>query len=59
MKLAKEGKKSLEPKSNYLDPRAGCVCSTGQATTKAHACACQCDGGTTNYNANYNKAYNA
>lgn len=59
MKLAKEGKKSLEPGANYVHPLYGCVCSSGQASAKSTACACQCNGGTTNYNSNYNTAYKA
>lgn len=42
-------------------PNAGCVCSSGRNNTRGWwdpiwNCECQCDGGTTNYNANHHKA---
>lgn len=54
MKLAKEGKKSLEPVANYVSTM-GCVCSSGSSSAY-YGSGCQCNGGSTNYNANYNLA---
>ena len=52
---------STEEEANYMvQPQAGCVCSSGQANASfpryPFTCSCQCDGNSTNYNANYNKA---
>lgn len=55
MKLAKEGKKSLEPCANYVSTM-GCVCSSGQSSAY-YGGGCQCSYGTLNYNANYNAAH--
>ena len=40
MKIANEGKKNLEPKANYIEPR-GCGCNPGQGTMVVHAVAQQ------------------
>lgn len=46
-------------------PQAGCVCSSGWKSTRGpwqpwHNCNCSCQSGnTTNFNANFQKAYNA
>lgn len=43
MKIANEGKKNLEPKANYIEPR-GCGCNPGSLLSSArdYGCACGC-----------------
>ncbi|EFU75204.1 hypothetical protein, partial [Lachnoanaerobaculum saburreum] len=50
-----------EPRIGGMEPLAGCTCSSGQKKTRGPwdpiwNCNCQCNGGTTNYNANHDKA---
>lgn len=44
-----------------IQPKAGCVCSSGRTSTRGPwdpiwNCNCSCDNGTENYNANHSKA---
>ena len=44
MIIANEGKKNLEAKANFLDPRGGCGCATAavMSMTRDSVCTCAC-----------------
>lgn len=44
MFIANEGKKNLEAKANFIDPRGGCGCATSsvRSMTRDSVCTCAC-----------------
>lgn len=42
MLIAKEGRKNLEAKANYIDPRGGCGCATSSIKTATRDAVCVC-----------------
>lgn len=44
MLIAKEGRKNMEARANYLDPRAGCGCAAAavKTATRDSVCVCGC-----------------
>ncbi|QJU16618.1 hypothetical protein HL650_20600 [Blautia pseudococcoides] len=42
MLIAKEGRKSMEARANYLDPRAGCGCASSKVKTATRDSVCVC-----------------
>lgn len=44
MIIANEGKKNLEARANFLDPRGGCGCATTSimSATRDSVCTCAC-----------------
>ena len=43
MIIANEGKKNLEAKANFLDPRGGCGCATTAVMSMTRDSVCTCE----------------